>query len=609
MKHVALLILLAAVAAPLNASPWTYQGTLQDSGRPANGQYDLRLSLMDQSGTRSLAEPVTLLAVPVRDGSFSVAVDFGIELKHAPAMLLQTEVAQAGSGFTSIGDPSPFDPKAVLAGLCWDTTGNVVVAGEFLGATNNMPIEIKSNSRRIARFEAVGSANEARVVMGSSANVATGVGATIGGGGSSAATCGSGSASCINTTDETFATIAGGAGNTIVGSHGTISGGISNSISGTFSNIAGGARNVVGFSAAYSAIGGGEGNLASGQYAVVSGGNNNTAAGNWDVTAGGQSNRSENQHSVVGGGSGNLASGSGSSVLGGLFNSATGSRGTVAGGESGTASGTYSFVPGGYFNCAGGHSSFAGGRRAKVRPGTSAGAVGEGCMGVANSGTLTGDAGSFVWADAQDVDFVTSAPNQFIVRADGGFMVNARSLVNPNFDDLVFSPRASGDADLDMIWQTRSGKLLKMFLSDTSGGLFINVPTHDLSSSRLSVSAAGLGAATLSAGGVWTNASSRDYKEDIAPVDPQEILAKVVELPISTWTYKQSYEGAHLGPMAEDFKASFGLAGDGRSIGTVDADGVALAAIQGLHQKLAQAEAENRALKARLDAIEAKLGP
>ena len=59
-----------------------------------------------------------------------------------------------------------------------------------------------------------------------------------------------------------------------------------------------------------------------------------------------------------------------------------------------------------------------------------------------------------------------------------------------------------------------------------------------------------------------------------------------------------------MGPVAEDFKDAFGLAGDGRSIGTVDADGVALAAIQGLNQKL---EAENATLRARLDALEAKL--
>jgi len=56
--------------------------------------------------------------------------------------------------------------------------------------------------------------------------------------------------------------------------------------------------------------------------------------------------------------------------------------------------------------------------------------------------------------------------------------------------------------------------------------------------------------------------------------------------------------------MAEDFKSAFNLAGNGKSIATVDADGVALAAIQGLNQKL---EAENAQLRARLEAIEARL--
>ena len=111
--------------------------------------------------------------------------------------------------------------------------------------------------------------------------------------------------------------------------------------------------------------------------------------------------------------------------------------------------------------------------------------------------------------------------------------------------------------------------------------------------------------AYLSIGGTWTNSSARASKTGFAAVNPLSILDKVVRMPITTWIYRNSQaEGLHMGPVAEDFKASFGLAGDGKSIGTVDADGVALAAIQGLNQKL---EVENAALKARLDAIEAKL--
>jgi hypothetical protein len=78
----------------------------------------------------------------------------------------------------------------------------------------------------------------------------------------------------------------------------------------------------------------------------------------------------------------------------------------------------------------------------------------------------------------------------------------------------------------------------------------------------------------------------------------------VLTLPITTWSYKTSAEGTHIGPVAEDFKETFGFAGDGKSIPTVDADGVALAAIQGLNAKL---EAENADLRARLERIEQRL--
>jgi cell division protein FtsB len=58
-----------------------------------------------------------------------------------------------------------------------------------------------------------------------------------------------------------------------------------------------------------------------------------------------------------------------------------------------------------------------------------------------------------------------------------------------------------------------------------------------------------------------------------------------------------------MGPVAQDFRAIFGLGEDERTIATVDADGVALAAIQGLHRKL---EAERDALKAENAALRAE---
>jgi hypothetical protein len=79
----------------------------------------------------------------------------------------------------------------------------------------------------------------------------------------------------------------------------------------------------------------------------------------------------------------------------------------------------------------------------------------------------------------------------------------------------------------------------------------------------------------------------------IEPVDGREILAKLVALPISTWNYKSDPPSVrHLGPMAQDFMAAFGLGADDKVINTVDANGVVMVAIQALHRRIEALEAE-----------------
>lgn len=93
--------------------------------------------------------------------------------------------------------------------------------------------------------------------------------------------------------------------------------------------------------------------------------------------------------------------------------------------------------------------------------------------------------------------------------------------------------------------------------------------------------------AFLSPGGVWTNASSRELKENFATVTPADILTKIDSLPIYTWNYKkESPNVVHMGPVAEDFYSAFGLGNSSTSISTIDPAGVALAGIQGLDAKL-----------------------
>jgi hypothetical protein len=104
--------------------------------------------------------------------------------------------------------------------------------------------------------------------------------------------------------------------------------------------------------------------------------------------------------------------------------------------------------------------------------------------------------------------------------------------------------------------------------------------------------------------------SDRNLKTEFAAIDPAQVLSRVVELPISTWRYrKDGAEVRHLGPMAQDFHAAFGLWDTDKMIFPLDASGVSFAAIQALNTRLVAAEADNEALRARLERLERALEP
>jgi hypothetical protein len=91
------------------------------------------------------------------------------------------------------------------------------------------------------------------------------------------------------------------------------------------------------------------------------------------------------------------------------------------------------------------------------------------------------------------------------------------------------------------------------------------------------------------------------------PVDERQLLQKVAQLPISSWSYKWKPEQRHLGPMAQDFHAAFGFGDSDKTYDPRDADAVTLASLKALSQladeqdrRIATLEAENAALRARL---------
>jgi len=287
--------------------------------------------------------------------------------------------------------------------------------------------------------------------------------------------------------------------------------------------------------------------------------------------------------STIAGGTNNSITGSYSIIGAGTWNSVSGSYSNMGGGSQNILAGDYSVIGGGIYNqttstiatIAGGSSNTAG-NYATVGGGTSNTATGvfstipggrnnyaqadySFAAGYRAKSTAVG---SFTWADSTEADFTNSTANSFKVRASGGIY----------------------------LYNTTTG----------TAGLFL-----------------GTGA------GSWASISDRNLKHQINEIDPQAVLAKLEKVPVATWRYKaEETQALHMGPMAQDFYAAFGLGGDETHIVTVDADGVALAAIKGVHaitkqqsanidslnQEVVKLRRENRSLEERLSKLESRGG-
>jgi hypothetical protein len=448
-----------------------------------------------------------------------------------------TGTCAAGQAIQVINADGTVTCESVGGAAAWSLTGNAITAGQFLGTTNNMALNILVNNARAMSFEP--NPISPNIIGGFSGNSVTSgvVGATIGGGGASAnpnrvtdnyGTVGGGynnqaGDDAGTTSDQPYATVGGGESNTASGLNATVGGGRLNTAGGPYATVGGGNGNsAVGFNAT---VGGGYFNLASGDSATVGGGNSNTANAGQATIGGGANNTASGLSATVAGGSNNVANGWGATVGGGTVNIAGGQFATVAGGSGNIANGDYSFVVG---------------RRAR------------------NSNP--NHDGVFLFADSTDdnADFDSITANEFAVRASGGF-------------------RFRTSADL-------------------STGC--NLPAGS---------------------GTFSCTSDRNVKENFRALDGRAILHKLSLIPITEWNYKgQDPTIRHIGPMAQDFYAAFGLGESDTTISTVDADGIALISIQALYQmslekdkqieqltqEIEELRASNAALQERLEALE-----
>jgi hypothetical protein len=238
-------------------------------------------------------------------------------------------------------------------------------------------------------------------------------------------------------------------------------------------------------------------------------------------------------------------------IGGGYGNTVSGAGSTIAGGSQNQTNGNGSVVGGGANNSATGYVSTVPGGYLNVAAGRHSFSAGYRAKGNYD--------GAFMWADATDIDFKVQTSELTGAGANG--WTNAKN---------TFNVRATGGAWFVTAVNTTTGR--------PTAGPYLNPGS-----------------------GTWADSSDRHGKTAVRAVSATEILNKVAALPISSWQYISEHGVRHIGPMAQDFKRLFNLGPDERSITTVDAQGVALAAIQGLNQKLVS---DSKAKDAKISALE-----
>jgi len=583
-----------------------YQGNLLNSnGTPiTDGDYRMRFVLFNVPSSGPVLWSEEMTSVTVKNGLFSATLGgtpapFGSLFADNFDLWLQLVVDLNRNHAFEANEN--FLPRQKLAGAAWamdadtldtrhasefslsthnhDTTywrlaGNAGTTSgtHFLGTTDNQPLDFRVNNVRALRLEP--NAQSPNLIGGYRGNfVASGaVGATIAGGGWSGQ---------INRVTSSYGTIAGGKNNTVTSGVATIGGGEHNAVGWNWSTIGGGFDNEI---TSYGAtIGGGIQSRATGLQSTIAGGAHNKAGGYSSTVGGGRINQASGHYAAIAGGDTNTAGGFNATICGGWDNVASGTLATVAGGAENIATGDYSFVAG--------H------------------------MAEANH------KGTFVWGDSTPYPSVKSTgENQFIVRAGGGMILTPRTGPLKPEAQLHIALDSNASRPHLFLEETQTSDFARLRLATTASsstqywdvaarpGTFNIYYRGDQQNilQLLPDDATNLlmmrNGARLTNGGAWTNGSDRATKSNFAAVDSHQVLEQVAALPIQTWNYRSEPETArHMGPMAQDFYAAFSLGDSDKTIATVDADGVALAAIQGLYRMVQQKDAQIAALKAQSD--------
>jgi hypothetical protein len=102
--------------------------------------------------------------------------------------------------------------------------------------------------------------------------------------------------------------------------------------------------------------------------------------------------------------------------------------------------------------------------------------------------------------------------------------------------------------------------------------------------------------------------SDRNLKANFSEINPRFILNRLASIPIQSWNYKSEPDAVrHIGPMAQNFRAAFGLGESDKTLNTVDAQGVTMAAIQGLYQMMQEKDKQIEALTRKVEQQQVQL--
>lgn len=220
----------------------------------------------------------------------------------------------------------------------------------------------------------------------------------------------------------------------------------------------------------------------------------------------------------------------------------------------------------------------------------------DGCFNTASgySALLDNTGGSFNTANGYSVLFKNTSGNGNTANGYSAAYDNTNGNYNTASGYYALYSNASGSNNIAL------GYLAGFLITGSSN---IDIGNQGLPADNSIIRIGTSQTATYLAGNVYANGvlltSDRNAKENFTAVNAREVLARVAALPVTEWNYRTDNKAVqHIGPMAQDFQAAFGLAGtDDKHISVVDEGGVALAAIQGLNQKVEEKDAEIQALK------------